>query len=252
MFATIAAGVLCGFATEAVHAQDIDSMPPVVVKTVPESGSKEVPPGEYEIRVRFSKKMTAGSWSWGTAWAGSAPDSLGAPRYEADQMTCVLKVKLEANKTYGWWLNSQKFQNFKDAQGHPAVPYLLVFDTGGMAEAAAPSGDLKKRGTDFVDLLVAGKFADAEKQFAEVMRAAMPEASLAGTWRQLDAGGKFVGHDPARVQSEAGFACVYVPCHWERNQLDIKVVFDGAGKVSGLWALAPKAPAMLPQGGAKQ
>jgi len=27
------------------------------------------------------------------------------------------------------WLNSEKFDNFKDADGRPAVPYLLVFKT---------------------------------------------------------------------------------------------------------------------------
>ena len=55
---------------------------------------------------------------------------IGNPHYEADHKTCVVKVKLEANKTYGWWLNSPNFHNIKDAQGHPAVPYLLVFKTG--------------------------------------------------------------------------------------------------------------------------
>ena len=29
------------------------------------------------------------------------------------------------------WLNSQNFTGFKDNQGHPAVPYLLIFQTKG-------------------------------------------------------------------------------------------------------------------------
>ena len=49
--------------------------------------------------------------------------------YEKDRRTCVLKVKLEPGKTYAIWLNSDKFTNFKDADGRPAVPYLLVFQT---------------------------------------------------------------------------------------------------------------------------
>ena len=56
---------------------------------------------------------------------------IGKPRYEDDRRTCVLQVRLEPNKTYAYWINSQKFQNFKDKQGHPAVPYLLVFQTAG-------------------------------------------------------------------------------------------------------------------------
>jgi len=86
----------CQLFTALLHAQDVDSAPPVVVKAVPEAGSKE---------------------------------SVGKPRYEADQKTCVLKVKLEPNKTYGYWINSEKFHGFKDQQGRSAVPYLLVFKT---------------------------------------------------------------------------------------------------------------------------
>jgi RNA polymerase sigma-70 factor (ECF subfamily) len=41
----------------------------------------------------------------------------------------VLPVQLEPNHTYGFWLNSAKFGNFKDRQQRSAVPYLLVFKT---------------------------------------------------------------------------------------------------------------------------
>ena len=51
------------------------------------------------------------------------------PKYDSDYRTYTLKVKLEPNKTYGYWLNSQKFTNFKDKQGLAAVPYLLAFQT---------------------------------------------------------------------------------------------------------------------------
>jgi len=118
-----------GFNDPTPEGRDIESMPPVVVKTVPESGAKEVAAGIVEIKVTFSKEMTDNSWSWSTAWQGSTPETLGKPKYETDRKTCVLKVKLEPNKTYAYWLNSEKFKNFKDQQGHSAVPYLLVFQT---------------------------------------------------------------------------------------------------------------------------
>jgi hypothetical protein len=126
--ALIVAGFL-QFFTAVVQAQDIESIAPVVVKTVPEAGSKEVPPGVMEIRVTFSKPMADGSWSWASVWKDSVPESVEKPRYDADHKTCVLKVKLEPNKTYAYWLNSQNFHNFKDQQGHAAVPYLLAFKT---------------------------------------------------------------------------------------------------------------------------
>ena len=41
----------------------VANMPPVVVKTIPQSGDLEVDPGLTEIRVTFSKDMMDGSWS---------------------------------------------------------------------------------------------------------------------------------------------------------------------------------------------
>ena len=103
--------------------------PPVVVETLPISNARDVEPGETEIRVRFSKEMADGSWSWSTAWENSTPEFIGRPHYESDSQTCVVKVKLEPGRTYAFWLNSDKFQNFKDLEGRPAVPYLLIFQT---------------------------------------------------------------------------------------------------------------------------
>jgi RNA polymerase sigma-70 factor (ECF subfamily) len=129
LLTTLIIGAICQFAPSIGQAQDVDSMAPVVVKTVPEAGTKDVSPGIVEIKVTFSKEMTDQSWSWSSAWKDSTPESIGKPHYEADHKTCVMKVKLEPGKTYGWWINSQNFHGFKDAQGHSAVPYLLVFQT---------------------------------------------------------------------------------------------------------------------------
>jgi serine/threonine protein kinase len=103
--------------------------PPVVVETLPVSGARDVEVGETEIRVRFSKEMAGQSWSWSTAWEGFTPEFISQPRYAADGRTCEVTVKLEAGRTYAFWLNSEKFQNFKDSDGRPAVPYLLIFQT---------------------------------------------------------------------------------------------------------------------------
>ncbi len=59
----------------------------------------------------------------------SFPQISGEVRFLDDKRTCVAPVKLEPGKTYAIWFNSQKFDYFKDAEGHPAVPYLLVFQT---------------------------------------------------------------------------------------------------------------------------
>ena len=107
----------------------VDSVAPVVVKTVPEAGAKDVAAGEVEIKVTFSKEMTDNSWSWSSAWKDSTPTGIGSPKYSADKKTCILKVKLEPGKTYGYWINSPKFTGFKCKQGKAAIPYFFVFQT---------------------------------------------------------------------------------------------------------------------------
>jgi len=112
-----------------VQFQQSTLIAPVVVETRPASGAREVAPGVTEIHVRFSKPMAAGSWSWSEAWAGSTPELIDAPRYDPERRTCSVRVQLEPGRTYAWWLNSDRFTNFKDTQGNPAVPYLLIFQT---------------------------------------------------------------------------------------------------------------------------
>ncbi len=120
----IAAGLAWG------QEASLKTLPPSVVKTVPEAGDRNVDAATTtQIRVTFSKEMLDRSWSWSQLSKESFPQVLGNPKYLDDRKTCVLDVKLEPGKTYVIWINSQVFMNFKDADGHPAVPYLLVFQT---------------------------------------------------------------------------------------------------------------------------
>src|SRR5687768_6393613 len=114
----------------------LESAPPVVVRTVPVAGAEGVDPGTTELHVTYSKEMQDGSWSWSTWGQENFPEMAGKPRYLPDGRTCVLPVKLEPGKFYATWLNSDKFKNFKDKSGQPAVPYLLTFTTAGKPNAA--------------------------------------------------------------------------------------------------------------------
>ena len=108
----------------------VATLPPVVVKTIPQSGDTAVDAKSVkEIRVTFSKKMTDKTWSWSQIANDTFPKVTGDIRYDKDGMTCICPVELEPGKTYVSWLNSERFHNFKDADGQPAVPYLLVFET---------------------------------------------------------------------------------------------------------------------------
>ena len=107
----------------------VDNTPPVVLKTVPTAGSEDVDSKLTEIKVTFSKEMEDGGWSWVQLSDASFPKIDGKISYDKNFRTCTLPVKLEPDKTYAIWINSEKFDNFKDKQGHAAVPYLLVFKT---------------------------------------------------------------------------------------------------------------------------
>jgi RNA polymerase sigma-70 factor (ECF subfamily) len=108
----------------------VKSLPPVVVKTVPESGDTQVDAASVkEIRVTFSKEMMDQSWSWSSVSNDTQVKGTGKPSYDKDKRTCVLPVKLEAGRTYAIWVNSARFANFKDSDGRSSVPYLLVFET---------------------------------------------------------------------------------------------------------------------------
>ena len=107
----------------------VATAPPVVVKSVPQAGAADVDSNLKAISVTFSKDMADGSWSWSQLSDESFPKVDGKPKYDKDKRTCVLPVKLEPGKSYAIWINSEKFGNFKDADGRSAVPYLLVFET---------------------------------------------------------------------------------------------------------------------------
>ena len=129
--AMILAALVSGLAMAVARGDDVtlQSVPPVIVKTVPEAGAGDVDPKLTEVKVTFSKDMQDGTWSWSTLSKESFPKVTGKPKYLPDRRTCVLPVTLEAGKTYAIWVNNEKFTNFKDADGNSAVPYLLVFKT---------------------------------------------------------------------------------------------------------------------------
>ena len=110
----------------------VEAMPPVVVKTVPQSGDTAVDPTLDKIEVTFSKAMmTDRMWSFVQVSDDTYPGAGGDPAYKADGRTIVLPVKLEPGKPYVVWINSERFNAFRDTGGNPAVPYLLVFQTKG-------------------------------------------------------------------------------------------------------------------------
>ena len=108
----------------------VKNLPPVVVKTVPMAGDTRVDAATVkDVRVTFSKKMIDGNWSFVQISDDTYPKMTGKIKFSGDGKTCILPVTLEPGRTYVLWINSERYDNFKDLDSHPAVPYLLVFET---------------------------------------------------------------------------------------------------------------------------
>jgi hypothetical protein len=76
------------------------------------------------------KEMTDQSWSWATDLRyGKDIEAAGQVHYDKDKKTCVLPCKLGPGTTDAVWINAERFNAFRDADGRPSVPYLLVFQT---------------------------------------------------------------------------------------------------------------------------
>jgi uncharacterized RDD family membrane protein YckC/tRNA A-37 threonylcarbamoyl transferase component Bud32 len=101
-------------------------------------------------------------------------------------------------------------------------------------------GDDVERAESFVDFLRSKNSHQAVAQFDPVMKQAMPAEKLYDLWLELErVGGKFLERGKPRRTTELGYTVVYVPCRWEHNRLDVKVVFGQTGEISGLWMVAP-------------
>jgi len=106
-----------------------DTKSPNVIETYPVSGNTDVDPLTKEITVTFDEPMKDGNWSWAYTNKNKFPVMTGQPYYKPGHMVNVLPVKLESNQEYEIWINSEKFKNFKDRAGNPAIPFRLVFTT---------------------------------------------------------------------------------------------------------------------------
>ena len=106
-----------------------DTKPPRVVDTFPPNGSQDVDPSINEISVTFNEEMMDQNWSWAYTNKDEFPRMKGQAYYTEKYTKNILPVILEGNKEYVIWVNSQKFNGFKDKNGNPAAPFKFTFKT---------------------------------------------------------------------------------------------------------------------------
>ena len=100
---------------------------PHVVKADPDNGATNVDPNLKELRVTFDQPMDTGGYSF--VGGGDQFPGTNAPPHWVDQTTCVLPIALKPGHPYWLSINSDTFQNFRNAQGEPATPYPISFTT---------------------------------------------------------------------------------------------------------------------------
>jgi len=127
LFLTLTVAVVAVAKPEAKYS--VAKQPPIPVETIPASGDVSVDPGLDRIEVTFSKPMmTKEMWSFVQVSGDTFPETTGDPTWKDDR-TIVLPVKLKPGWSYVVWVNSEKYDAFRDADGNRAVPYLIAFET---------------------------------------------------------------------------------------------------------------------------
>jgi dienelactone hydrolase len=122
---------------------------------------------------------------------------------------------------------------------------LIVVSFSSQISLAAQNEQNKfvKEATQFVDLLVKGNFAVAVGQFDETMKSALPPDKLQGLWQSLNAQlGNFKKELGARIEKAAQYEIVYVTCEFEKSTVDLKLVFNQNGLITGLFIVPTEMP----------
>ncbi len=114
---------------------------------------------------------------------------------------------------------------------------LLLASLPGPGDAEqAGTHDIRNLANEFVSSLEKGNYTQAAALFDATMKGAMPPANLEEAWGALVArNGPLLRKAGVRTERWQQYDLVFVRCEFERSALDIKVVFDGAQQISGLW-----------------
>ncbi len=124
-----------------------------------------------------------------------------------------------------------------------SVPILLLFaillgSSLPAVLASEPDPVLIEMAETFVDQLSRGEFEQAAEPFDATMRGAAPPEKLGEIWRNLlGSTGPFQAREGVRHEIAGQYWLIFVGCRFENRTLDIKVVFDGASRIAGMFFL---------------
>jgi len=119
---------------------------------------------------------------------------------------------------------------------------LFILLAASATSAFGADDELAASATALVDQMAAGDFEAAIEPFDATMRTALPADKLGQVWQGLTVQvGAFQGRGDTRQESVGPYRIVFVTCRFQKAPLDAKVVFDRAGKVTGLF-FVPSVP----------
>jgi len=114
--------------------------------------------------------------------------------------------------------------------------FVVALPRDAAAEETGPRPDLAASAERFVARLEQGDFAGAAKDFDQTMARAMPPEKLEGAWKSIVAqSGPLKRRARVDVVKVPKYDVAVVTCEFEKSTLDVKVVYDAEGKVTGLW-----------------
>jgi dienelactone hydrolase len=113
-----------------------------------------------------------------------------------------------------------------------------------LAAADPAPADPATRAGAFVTTLSRGDFAAAVADFDDTMRKVLPAEKLKSVWESVTGQfGAYQKQTGTRTETKGRLQIAFVTCQFEKRPLDVRVVFNGENKVSGLQFL-PSRPAV--------
>lgn len=99
-----------------------------------------------------------------------------------------------------------------------------------------PFEELEPKASALVDALIAGDYASASVDFDSAMLTALPQDKLKEAWESLPSQlGAFESRDGSYTDVAKGYARVYETLQFEKARIDVQVVFNSDGDVTGLF-----------------
>ena len=132
-----------------------------------------------------------------------------------------------------------------------ALFYLAGCSSASKSPTAQPTGsspDLTEIAKTFVDQMAKGDFAAATSRFDSQMKAAAPPDTLKQIWGQLVGQlGAFQQQTGAHAGDLQGYHAVYVTSQFEKGPIDVRVIFNAQGQISGMQFVPVGSDSATPQ-----